>query len=110
MKPLVGWTKVAVMGVSLLQLFVAAFAQETQKEQGLGASPQSSPTSQTGAGMETTGMAAAKPGKADGMGNPRLGERRPLYRLNRSDVVALSFTLSPESTKRSPYNPMDISL
>ncbi len=42
-------------------------------------------------------MAAAKPGKADGMGNPQLGgERRPLYRLNRSDVVALSFTLSPE--------------
>ncbi len=31
------------------------------------------------------------------MGNPQLGVvRRPLYRLNRSDVVALSFTLSPE--------------
>ncbi|MFZ0954480.1 MAG: polysaccharide biosynthesis/export family protein, partial [Candidatus Sulfotelmatobacter sp.] len=30
-------------------------------------------------------------------GNPKLGgERRPLYRLTRSDVVALSFTLSPE--------------
>jgi polysaccharide biosynthesis/export protein len=96
MKPLVGWTKVAVMGVSLLQLFVAAFAQETQKEQGLGASPQSSPTGQTGAGTGTTRMAAAKPGQVDGVGNPRLGERRPLYRLNRSDVVALSFTLSPE--------------
>jgi len=42
-------------------------------------------------------MAAAKPGQADGTGNPRLGgERRPLYRLNHSDVVALSFTLSPE--------------
>ena len=42
-------------------------------------------------------MAAAKPGKADGMGNPRLGgDRRPLYRLTRSDVVTLSFTLSPE--------------
>ncbi len=42
-------------------------------------------------------MAAAKPGQADGAGNPRLGgESRPLYRLNRSDVVTLSFTLSPE--------------
>jgi len=42
-------------------------------------------------------MAAAKPGQADGTGNPRLGGGgRPLYRLNRSDVVALSFTLSPE--------------
>jgi polysaccharide export outer membrane protein len=41
-------------------------------------------------------MAAAKPGDADGMGNPQLGDRRPRYRLNRSDVVTLSFTLSPE--------------
>ena len=97
MKPFVGWTRVAVMGVLLLQLCVAAFAQEEKREQGLGASLQSSPTGQTGAGARSTGMAAATSGQADGMGNPRLGgERRPLYRLNRSDVVALSFTLSPE--------------
>jgi polysaccharide export outer membrane protein len=97
MKPFVGWTRVAVMGVVSLQLCVAAFTQEEKKEQGLGASPQSSPTGQTGAGMGSTGMVAAKPAQADGKGNPRLGgERRPLYRLNRSDVVALSFTLSPE--------------
>src|SRR5580658_1906853 len=95
MKPLVGWTKVAVMGVLSLQLCVAAFAQE--EKQDLGGSPQSSPTGQTGAGTGSTGMAAAHPGKADGAGIPRLGgERRPLYRLNHSDVVALSFTLSPE--------------
>jgi len=97
MKPFDGWTRVAVTGVLLLQFCVAAFAQEEKREQDLGASPQSSPTGQTGAGTGSTGMAAAKPGQADGMGNPRLGgERRPLYRLNRSDVVALSFTLSPE--------------
>ncbi len=31
------------------------------------------------------------------MGNPQLGgDRRPLYRLCRSDVVAISFTLAPE--------------
>jgi polysaccharide export outer membrane protein len=97
MKPFVGWTRVAVMGVLLLQLCVAAFAQEEKREQYLGANPQASPTSQTGAGTGSTGMAAAKPGQADGTGNPRLGgERRPLYRLNRSDVVVLSFTLSPE--------------
>jgi polysaccharide export outer membrane protein len=97
MKPFVGWTKVAVMGVLLLQLCVAAFAQEEKREQDLGTSLQSSPTGQTGAGTGNTGMAAAKPGQADGTGNPRLGgERRPLYRLNHSDVVALSFTLSPE--------------
>jgi polysaccharide export outer membrane protein len=97
MKPFVGWTKVAVMGVVSLQVCVAAFAQQEKREQYLGASPQTSPTSQTGAGTGSTGMAAAKPGQADGTGNPRLGgERRPLYRLNRSDVVAVSFTLSPE--------------
>jgi polysaccharide export outer membrane protein len=97
MKPLVGWTRVALMGVLSLQVCVAAFAQEEQREQDLGASPQSSPTGQTGAGTGSTGMAAAKPGQADGKGNPRLGgERRPLYRLTRSDVVTLSFTLSPE--------------
>jgi polysaccharide biosynthesis/export protein len=97
MKPFVGWTRVAVMGVLLLQLCVAAFAQEETREQDLGASPKSSSPGQTGAGVGSTGMAAAKPGQADGMGNPRLGgERRPLYRLNLSDVVTLSFTLSPE--------------
>jgi polysaccharide biosynthesis/export protein len=97
MKPFVGWTRVAVMGVLSFQLCVAAFTQEENREQNLGASLQSSPTGQTGAGTGSTGMAAAKPGQADGMGNPRLGgERRPLYRLNHSDVVALSFTLSPE--------------
>jgi polysaccharide export outer membrane protein len=97
MKPFVGWTRVAVMGVLLLQVCVAAFAQEEKKKQDLGASPQSPPTGQTGAGTGNTGMAAAKSGQADGTGNPRLGgERRPLYRLHHSDVVALSFTLSPE--------------
>jgi polysaccharide biosynthesis/export protein len=97
MKPLVGWTKVAVMGVLSLQVCVAAFAQEKQREQDLGASPQSSPTGQTGVGTGSAGMAAATSGQADGKGNPKLGgERRPLYRLTRSDVVTLSFTLSPE--------------
>jgi polysaccharide export outer membrane protein len=97
MKPFVGWTKVAVMGVLSLQLCVATFAQEEKREQDLGASPQSSPTGQTGAGTGSSGMAAAKPGQADGTGNPKLGgEGRPLYRLTRSDVVTLSFTLSPE--------------
>jgi len=85
------------MGVLSLRLCVAAFAQEEKREQYLGANLQASPTGQTGAGTGSTGVAAAKPGQADGAGNPRLGgERRPLYRLHHSDMVALSFTLSPE--------------
>jgi polysaccharide export outer membrane protein len=86
------------LGISTLlavQLCVAVLAQE--QVQDLGASKQSSQTGQTGTGMSSTGMTAAKPGQAGGVGNLRLEEvRRPLYRLNRSDVVGLSFTLSPE--------------
>jgi len=43
-------------------------------------------------GTETT-----QSGRADGTGKPALGgERRPLYRLQRSDVVEVHFTFSPE--------------
>jgi polysaccharide biosynthesis/export protein len=79
-----------------LCLCLPAFAQEQSIQQSLGLSLQSSHAGQTGPGSGSTATTAAKPGEADGMGNPRLGGRRPLYRLNRSDVVALSFTLSPE--------------
>jgi polysaccharide export outer membrane protein len=97
MKPLVSRTKVAVMAILMSQVCVAAFAQEQNQEQYLGANLQPSQPSQTGAGLGSTGTAAAKPGQADGMGNLQLGrERRPLYRLNCSDIVTLSFTLSPE--------------
>jgi len=90
-------TRVALMGALLLQLCVAAFPQAEKNLQNLGATKESSPTGQTGAGTGSTEVVAAKSGQADGMGNPRLGGgRRPLYRLNHSDVLALSFTLSPE--------------
>lgn len=82
------------VGFLLFQLCAAAVAQEQKTN--LGPAIQSSPTSQTGAGTESAGVVAAKSGQADGTGNPRLGGRRPLYRLNRSDVLTLSFTLSPE--------------
>ena len=80
----------------MLQVCVAAFAQDENEEPNLGVNTQSSQTGQTGAGMGGAETTAAKPGQADGVGNLQLGGRRPLYRLNRSDVVALSFTLSPE--------------
>src|ERR1700692_23269 len=97
MKHLAGWTRVGLMGVFALQLCVAAYAQEENRVQGLGTSQPSSRTSQTGVGSGSTGVAAARSGKADGTGNLQLGgKRRPLYRLNRSDVITLSFTLSPE--------------
>jgi polysaccharide biosynthesis/export protein len=95
MKLFVRWTKIA--GLLLwLQFCVAACAQDLDQTPGVGA-VQNSQTDQTGAGARSTGTTAAKPEQADGTGNPRLGgSSRPLYRLNRSDVVTLSFTLSPE--------------
>ena len=89
--------RLALTVILLLQLCVAAFPQEVTGVKDLGASQTSSPTGQTGAGTGSAGMAAAKSGQADGMGDPRLGGgRRPLYRLSHSDVLTLSFTLSPE--------------
>ncbi|HZW95818.1 MAG TPA: polysaccharide biosynthesis/export family protein [Candidatus Eremiobacteraceae bacterium] len=98
-KHLVGWTSVAVMSLFIFQLCVAAFAQEENKKQDLGITKQPSQSSSTGAGVSSIGMSEAKTGEADVVGNLELklgGNRRPLYRLNRSDVVALTFTLAPE--------------
>jgi polysaccharide export outer membrane protein len=97
MTPFGGWTRISGMVVLLAQLCGAAFPQE-QGKQDLGSNLQFPRTSQTKAGAGSKGSAAANPGTADGEGNlQKLGrDRRPLYRLNRSDVVALSFTLSPE--------------
>jgi len=91
MRNFVGSIKISGLLLAL-QLCVAAFAQD-QKSLGVTLPAQAG---QTGAGMASTGTTAAKPGITDGAGNPSLGGRRPLYRLNRSDVVTLSFTLSPE--------------
>lgn len=49
------------------------------------------------AGAEQTGQQAPEPSEADGKRSPALtGERRPLYRLQRSDVVEIQFPFSPE--------------
>jgi polysaccharide biosynthesis/export protein len=83
-----------VRGLLLALACITAFAQ-VQKEPGSGGEPISQ-ASQTGTGVGSTAAKAAELGQADGTGNPMLGGRRPLYRLKRSDVVQLSFTLSPE--------------
>jgi polysaccharide biosynthesis/export protein len=79
-----------------VQLCVAASAQEKTPQSDLGIAVQSSSNGQTGAGGRNSAIAAAKSGQADGTGNSQLEGRRPLYRLTRSDAVAVSFTLSPE--------------
>lgn len=82
--------------ICALMICATASGQEQPKGQGTGIQ-EISQTGQTGAGMgSTAGKSTAGFGQADGTGNPTLGGRRPLYRLNRSDVATLSFTLSPE--------------
>jgi polysaccharide export outer membrane protein len=47
-----------------------------------------------------------KSGVADGAPSPALaGERRPLYRLRRSDIVELSFTFAPEFDQTATIQP-----
>jgi polysaccharide export outer membrane protein len=89
--------KYALPALLLLRLCAAVLAQEQPKAPNLGPGKDASQSSQTGAGLPSNGITANNTGQADGLGNPQLGgERRPLYRLNRSDVVSLSFSLSPE--------------
>ena len=79
-----------LVAVTLLVLLCssAAFAQDITVPRG---EKETSPSGLTGAGEGGSGTRAAKPGGADGLGNPILGgERRPLYRLQPSDVVEIS--------------------
>ena len=72
-----------------------AFAQAERTD--LGGNKETSRSGFTGAGAGGSSTTAAKPGGADGLGNPLLGgERHPLYRLRPSDVVEISFTVAPE--------------
>jgi polysaccharide export outer membrane protein len=56
----------------------------------------------TPAPAQTTGVGNTETSVADGKRNPNLGgpaltgERRPLYRLRKSDVIEIKFTFSPE--------------
>jgi polysaccharide export outer membrane protein len=93
-----------IVALLVLHCSTAAFAQE--KTQDLGGSNGSSGSSLTGAGTGGSGTAAAKPGRADGLGNLALGgERRPLYRLRPSDVVEVSFTIAPEFNQTLTVQP-----
>jgi polysaccharide export outer membrane protein len=68
-------------GLLLQQVLVVAAAQEEAR-----------------VAMQSAGQAeTTKPGTADGERSPELaGDRHPLYRLCRSDVVEVTFTFSPE--------------
>jgi len=87
-----------------LQCCAAVFAQE--EKNGLSADKESSRSGLTGASTGGVNTTAARAGGADGQGNPALvGERHPLYRLRRSDVVEISFTVAPEFNQTLTVQP-----
>ncbi len=96
-----------VAGVLILQLAVIAFAQETVPlvpasgdsalPAGKPAAAESSQTPVRNGGTSSANGAVTQSEKAGGLGDPAFGgERHPLYRLTKSDVVDLNFTFSPD--------------
>src|ERR1035441_2803217 len=95
-------------GVLILQLAVVASAQETVPSlisapgtsASLSGKPAVAESSQSRDRSDTSvssSGAITQPGKAGGQEDPAIGgERRPLYRLRKSDAVEVSFTFSPE--------------
>jgi len=86
-----GGTVLILAGVLLQQVLVVAVAQEVG----------------TRVAMQSAGTSATtKPGKADGERSPELaGDRHPLYRLCRSDLIEVSFTFSPEFNQTTRVQP-----
>ena len=95
-------------GLLSLQLAVVTFAQETASSPvpvpgssaplsgRIAVAESSQSPDRDGTGSSVNG-AITQPVKAGGMGDPALGgERHPLYRLTKSDVVDLNFTFSPD--------------
>ena len=95
-------------GLLTCQLFLVAPAQEIALSPVVAPRP---PTplsdrpaaagSMEGSGRTVAGILAkgetTSPGQADGKGDPALGgERHPLYRLTKSDILEVNFTFSPE--------------
>lgn len=74
-------------------------------QQGLVVAATQEQQSQT-AGEQTDRAETTKSGAADGVMSPALtGERRPLYRLRKSDIIEIDFAFSPEFNQAVPVQP-----
>jgi polysaccharide export outer membrane protein len=105
MKRILIFVRFIASALFLLDVCSAVSAQEETKKD-LSGGTEISRASLTGAGAGVGGKTAAKPGGADGLGNPSLGgESRPLYRLRPSDVVEISFTVAPEFNQTLTVQP-----
>ena len=104
MKRSLQFVRFVAIALAALLCCAAVFAQE--KNTSLGGDKETSRSGLTGAGAGSSSTTAAIAGGADGLGNPLLGgERHPLYRLRRSDVVEISFTVAPEFNQTLTVQP-----
>ncbi len=96
-------TMVVAAVMLMQQLWVVAVAQGQSLETAVGRVP--GPENAASA-LGKPGTVAIQPGGADETGNPALrGERRPLYRLHKSDVLEIGFTFSPEFNQTLSVQP-----
>jgi len=97
---------VPFISVALLVLELCSMASAQDEKTGLSGDKGTSRSSLTGAREGSGSTTAAKPGGADGLGNPLLGgKRHPLYRLQPSDVIDISFTVAPEFNQTLTVQP-----
>jgi len=100
----------------MLQLAVVTSARETGPTPAAPESSASSPGKIVAAGSSqsqtqpvagsSTGGAITQPGKVGGLGDPAFGgQRHPLYRLTKSDIVDLNFTFSPDFNQTLTVQP-----
>jgi len=88
--------------VLLLPVSKIAKAQESGPNRGV----QEEPVSPEKNLVESVGRAISQPDRAGGTGNTELGrERRPLYRLSKSDVVEVSFAFASEFNQTVTVQP-----
>jgi polysaccharide biosynthesis/export protein len=109
-------TVLGAVGLLILQLAVVASAQQTSSSAasvlGASASPpgksavESSQSPAPGNSTRSAEGTATQSDKADGPGDPAFGgERHPLYRLTKSDVVDVNFTFSPDYNQSLTVQP-----
>jgi protein involved in polysaccharide export with SLBB domain len=104
MKSIFKFVQCIAVSLWMLEFCSAAFAQGEKTD--LSGNKETFQSTFTGAGSGGSRTTAAKPGGADGLGNPLLGgKRHSLYRLQPSDVVEVSFTVAPEFNQTLTVQP-----
>lgn len=102
-RPLI-FVRCLAIALLLLRCGAAIFAQEEKSD--FGGTQSTSGAGLTGAGTGSSRTTAEEPGRADGKEKLLLGvSRRPLYRLEPSDVVEIAFVVAPEFNQTLTVQP-----